>query len=817
MLRTPYAVAAQPRGALACHHCGAPVVRASAWRGEVDGAERRFCCAGCLAVAQTIEGAGLAAFYRDRTGAPSLRPPDSPAPAPAARDDALARRSGWLHPSADGTAEAALLLEGVTCGACVWLLETWLMRQPGVLDVNVNLALRRAQVRMDPASTTLAAVLEAVARVGLRAHPYDPAAREAAARREGRALMRRTALALLAMMQVMMLALPVYLGESDVAPADRSLLEWASVTLTLPVVFYCALPFFAGAWRDLARGRVGMDVPVAAAIVAAFLGSIVSTARGTGPTYYDSIGMFVALLLLARLLEHLARERAARALDVSARMTPLVAERCAGWPRDDEVETVAADALCAGDVVRVRPGAVIPADGVVIEGRGHVDESWLTGESKPRARSPGDTVLAGSVDRDGILIVRVRHAGEATEIAWLARLVTAAAAARPPLAQAADRVAGVFVTAMLGVAALTALAWLALDPTRALAVTFAVLAVSCPCALSLATPAALTAAAGALARRRIVLTRPAALEALADVRHVAFDETGTLTRGELTLVGFLPVQPIERAAALAIAAGLERGSEHPVARAIASERMPGIAVADVRNVPGEGVEGVVNGGRWRLGRPSFAAFALEPPPCGTAGFPSGCTWVALGNEQGVAALFAFCDVLRDDAASTVQALRDAGLRASMLSGDSDDTARAIARQAGIDDARGDLSPEAKREAIAALQAQGGRVAMVGDGINDAAALAVADIGISLGSATPLAQCTADVVVLSGSLADIPVALATARRARRIVRQNLAWALVYNALALPAAACGLVTPLAASAGMALSSLAVVANALRAGRG
>jgi Cu2+-exporting ATPase len=817
VLRTPHAVAVEPQRALACHHCAAPVGPGAAWRGEVAGAERTFCCAGCLAVAQTIDGAGLCAFYEDRTGpALSLRTEAATPVAPAARDDAIAMRAGWLRARADGTADAALLLEGLACGACVWLLETWLIRQPGVLDVRVNLALRRAEVRIDPARTTLGGVLDAVARVGLRAYPYDPAAREASARREGRALMRRTALALLAMMQVMMLALPVYLGEADVARADRTLLEWASLTLTLPVVLYCALPFFAGAWRDLRRGRVGMDVPVAAAIAAAFLGSLVSTVRGAGATYYDSIGMFVALLLLARLLEHGARERAARALDVSARMSPLVAQRCTGWPESALAHPVAADELREDDVVRVSPGAVIPADGVVIEGRGDVDESWLTGESTPRPRAPGDAVLAGAINRDGLLLVRVRHAGPATQIAWLARLVTAAASERPPLAQAADRVAGWFAAAMLGFAAATALAWLALDPSRALAVTFAVLAVSCPCALSLATPAALTAAAGALARRRIVLTRPAALETLARVDHVAFDKTGTLTRGELALVAVVPVQPIERIRALAIAAALERGSEHPVGKAALAASAEVATALDVRNVPGEGVEGTVDGARWRMGRLAFAAFAPDAPPLRPAGMPPGCTLVALGNERGVAAFFAFSDVVRAEAASTVRALSRAGVRASMLSGDRSDTARALADEAEIEDARGDLRPDAKRRAIAAWQAEGECVAMVGDGINDAPALAIADVGISLGSATPLAQCTADLVVLSGSLADIPAALATARRTRRIVRQNLGWALVYNVVALPAAACGLVTPLAASAGMALSSLVVVANALRAGR-
>ena len=769
-------------------------------------------------MAQTIHGAGLAAFYRDRP-LPASTEERTPVAADSAAtyDDAVDPRTGWLRRRKDGTADVALLLEGVSCGACVWLLETWLARQTGVLGARVNLALRRAEVHVDPRRIALPALLAAVARVGYRAHPYDPAQREAAGRREGRALLRRTALALLAMMQIMMLALPAYLGD-DVALADRRLLEWASLTLALPVLIHCAQPFFAGAWRDLRARRVGMDVPVAVALLAAFAGSFVSTWRGEGATYYDSIAMFVGLLLLARLFEHNARERAARALDLTARVVPVIAERYDAWPQQRDLRAVVADALAAGDVVRVRPGGVVPADGAIVDGASHLDESWLTGESMPRRAGVGDAVLAGAINRDGMLAVRVERAGDTTQIALLGRLVAAAAAARPPLARAADRVAGAFAVAMLAIAAATALYWTSVDPSRALAITFAVLAVSCPCALSLATPAALAAAAGALARRHIVTTRPDALEALARVRHVAFDKTGTLTQGRLALVAFEPLRAVPRHRALGIAAALEHGSEHPLARAVVQAARVHAMAHDVRNVPGDGVEGTVEGASWRLGRPGFVARGdVDAIDAHVRAMPRACTVVALGDETGVVALLGFADTLRPDAGRAVEQLVDAGIASSMLSGDRAETARAIAGRAGIDEVSAELRPDAKRGAIAALHGRAGCVAMVGDGVNDAPALAAADVGIALGSATPLAQSTADLVLLRSRLTDVPAAIAIARGTRRIVRQNLTWALLYNAAALPAAALGLVTPLVASVGMAVSSLVVVANAVRAGRG
>ncbi|CAG0973112.1 H+-transporting ATPase [Burkholderiales bacterium] len=806
-----------PGSGTPCWHCGDVVPARAHWHAEVAGADRAFCCAGCLAVARTIAGAGLDRYYVSRTG--PLPPAPDAADAPVAWN-AAADAAGLVRTLDGGRREASLLLDGLTCGACVWLVESWLAREPGVVEAGVNFATRRARVVWREGETTLDRLIAAIASIGYRAHPYDPARREALARTERRTLLVRTGIALLAMMQVMMFSVPGYLSGDGIAPEHQRLLDWASLVMTIPVVAWSARPFFAGAWRDLARRRLGMDVPVALGLGAAFAASAWSTLGAGGPVYYDSVTMFVALLLCARYVELAMRQRAGEAIERAARALPAAAERYLAWP-DARVATVDAAALSAGDVVLVRAGATIPADGTIVDGSALVEEAMLTGESWPHARAAGDRVLAGAVTRDRPLVVRVTAAGDATELAAVLRMVDRAATARPRVARLADRAAAVFVSALLALAAATALAWLAIDASRVLPVTFALLVVSCPCALSLATPSALAIAAGAIGRRGVVFSRPDALEALARVTHVVFDKTGTLTEGRVRLVSMRAFGSVRRDDALAIAAALEARSEHPVARAIVAAHAgnaPG--AADLSPTPGAGVAGTVAGRHFRLGRIDYVAEIAGRPPAGLDEFvrESGrqAGVVALGDERGFVAAFALGDDLRAGAREAVARLHALGVSTSVLSGDREAAAAAAADAAGIPDARGNLSPEAKRATIAALQRGGAVVAMVGDGINDAPSLAQAQVSVSLAGATPIAQWSSDVVVLAGGLERIADALMHSRRTMSVVRQNLGWATVYNAIAIPAAATGWVTPLVAAVGMSVSSLVVVANAARLAR-
>ncbi len=820
-----------------CFHCGERNPPGATFHAAIAGRDQAFCCAGCAAIARTIDGAGLAPFYTRRENA-GTRAADDGAEA-RERHAAAAIAAGLVRDAGDGQHEASLLLDGLTCGACAWLVESWLRRQPEVTEVAVNYATRRARVRWRGAAGALRDVLSAVDAVGYRAYVYDPARREALLRRETRTLLIRMGVALLAMMQVMMLATPAYLGETIELGYQR-LLDGASLLMTLPVVLYCALPFYRGAWRSLRAGRPGMDVPVTLGVVGAFAASAWAMATGRGAVYFDSITMFVALLLVARYADALARAKAAAAIERVARDLPPVAWRLPRYPSLEGGSTVAAHTLAAGDVIRIDPGTAVAADGVVVAGTSTVEEALLTGESKPVDKAVGARVLAGSVNRGNPLFVRATATGNATALAGLARMVERAAEARPHAVTLAENVAAWFVTGLLVVAVAAGLFWWQHDASRALEIVFAVLVVSCPCALSLATPAAMAFATGTLGRHGIVAARGDALETLARVTDVVLDKTGTLTIGRPRLVevraiaahrtsGALPLargttdaRALARDDALRIAAALEAGMMHPVATALreaaaqlqGNAAPPGPAVAhDVAVSQGDGVAGAVDGTAWRLGRPEWAAPALT----GAFADADGRTVVLLANAAGAGALFVLDDALRPSARDLVARLQARGLRVALVSGDRATCVARIAHAAGLTDLHADVRPENKRAFVRARQAQGRVVAMIGDGLNDAPALAQADVSIAFGDAAALTRWSADLVVLGDDLLRIDTALALSRRTLAVIRQNLAWALGYNALAVPLAVAGWVSPLVAAAGMSLSSLLVVANALRLSRG
>ena len=812
-----------PQTDQSCYHCGLPIPAGLDLSVEIGGQRREMCCAGCQAVAQAIVANGLADYYRHRDAMP-----ESPREAlpqivgdfalfdhPEVQKNFVRRVEGA---AGEHEQEAALILEGITCAACVWLNESHVRRQPGVTSIDINYTTRRARVRWDERVTKLSAILEAVAAIGYRAHPYDVGRSEELAQKERKAALWRLFVAGFGMMQVMMYAVPVYLADGDMTPDIEQLMRWASLILTVPVIGYSAAPFFVSAWRDLKLRRVGMDVPVALGVGAAFSASVWATLIAAGEVYFDSVTMFVFFLLSGRYLEMMARQKAARSVETLARAIPAFATRLASWPagsKDAAGERVAVAELRAGDAVQIRPGETVPADGCVLDGESAADESLLTGESRPVPKRAGDALIGGSTNTASPLVMRVERVGEATRVAAIQRLMERAAAERPRLVEMADRVAGRFIVALLLLAVATALAWWWIDASRALWIFVAVLVVSCPCALSLATPAALTVATGALAARGVLVTRGHAIEALARADRFIFDKTGTLTVGHMTLVEVIPVGG-EAALVLAMAAALERGSEHPIARAlIAGGTDAGIAVSSVRATTGAGVEGMIEGCTWRLGRPEFVAamHGLALPAEFEAKVGAGDTVIALGNAEGWQAFFRLSDSLRPEAAAMSAALTAAGIKLSIFSGDAPAAALRVGAALGVADVRGGLSPEDKHAALKTLQGTGETVAMVGDGVNDAPVLAQAQVSIAMGGGADLARANADVVLLGNDLRALPQGLALARRTVRIVKQNLVWAFAYNFLAIPLAMAGWVTPWMAGIGMSASSLLVVLNALR----
>ena len=799
-----------------CFHCGEPVPAGARFDVVIDGAAQPMCCAGCAAVARTIADNGLMAYYLNRSALPQHDLAASDPPPDLAVYDLPDVQKPFVRQGPGGARQATLLVEGITCGACAWLIERRLRKIDGVRSAAVNLSARRVQVEWDDRRARLSAILGAIAALGYRAQGFDAAAGESAAARERRAMLWRLFVAGLAMMQVMMYAVPVYLSGADMSRDVEQLMRWASLVLTVPVVLWSAGPFFAGAWRGLRARRLGMDVPVALGIAIAFAASAWATLTGRGDVYFDSVTMFVFLLLGARYLEALARARAAETQQRLVRHTPAVAERIVRGSGVGQTERIAAARLEPGDLVQVAPGAIIPADGRVTAGASAADESLLTGESRPVAKRAGDGVTGGSVNLTSPLTVEVTRVGPESVLAGIVRLMDRAQAGRPRIAEIADHVAQWFVAILIPVALAAALAWLWIDPSRALWVMVAVLVVSCPCALSLATPAAFAAATGALHRKGILVTRGHVLETLARATHVVLDKTGTLTWGRLSLIGVIPLGARGRAECLALAAALERGSEHPIARALgpAAEGLPPVTADDVVNHPGRGVEARVGRRRVRLGSPPFAfELAGRPLPEELIFAADDVSVVVLADDQGYLALLTLGDALRSGAGRLVQELEAAGKTICLLSGDRQRTVADVARRAGIDIAIGDAGPEAKLAFVRELQARGAVVAMVGDGVNDAPVLAQAQVSIAMGGGTDLAHASADMVLLADDIGRLAAAFATARDTLRIVRQNLAWAAVYNAVAIPLAAAGWVTPLAAGIGMAASSLAVVANALR----
>jgi len=793
-----------------CFHCGDPIPPGERRSVVIDGASKPVCCAGCEAVALLISGAGLENFYRYRTG-PSARPED-PQDGPDEWDafDRPKLQQNFVRDVGEGRHEAALLIENLSCAACSWLIEHSLRRLPGVSEVQVNPASGRALVRFAPEQVTVSTLMRTLARLGYRPHPVGAGEAQSAAQRERRLALKRLVVAGFGMMQVMMFAVGLYFGAfTGIDAVYLELLRWVSWAVATPVLFYSAAPFFKGALRDLQAKRVGMDVPVSLGMIIAYSASVWQTLSHGHEVYFDSVTMFVFFLLLGRYVEMAARHKAAAATDVLTSLIPATARRVV----DGVEERVAVEELELGDVVAVRPGETVPADGRIVWGQSRLDESMLTGESLPQPRGMGETVVAGSLNIANPIQLRVEQTGQNTVLSTIGRLLDRAQSERPAVARVADWIAGRFVVGVLLIAAAVAAYWLPRNPELALLTTVAVLVVSCPCALGLATPVALVAATGRLTREGLLTARGDALETLAKVTHVVFDKTGTLTEGRIAVDEVRPLADLDGDACMALAAALERHSEHPIAKAFADVAVTETA-DEVSVIAGAGLEGRVAGRRLRVGSPEFVAALSGATAPAIA--DDGGSWIALGDEQRPLALLRLADRLRPETKSVLDELRALGLHLEIASGDSHEAVAAIARRLGIRRFGARLTPADKLTRIRELQAAGAVVLMVGDGINDAPVLGGANVSAAMGSGTALAQTSASMVLLGESLAPLAEGIRTARKTTRIIRENIGWALSYNAVTIPLAAAGLLTPWMAAIGMSLSSLLVVLNARRLSR-
>ncbi|PJK08925.1 ATPase P [Lysobacteraceae bacterium NML08-0793] len=788
-----------PEPSTACFHCNASLPH-TAIAVSVDGQLRHFCCDGCRAAAEWISTAHLEDYYRLRSDAPE---PVGNEPVDCRIWDRADIVAGHVRQGEDGSHEITVLTDGMRCAACAWLIDKALRREPGVLEITANAVTGRVRIRWQPGAVLLSGLLQRMSALGYRPYLATGLEREEARRRDRNRWILRIGIAGLGAMQAMMFAEALYLDTAREMPAaTRDFFRWITALVSAPVVFYAGWPFLEGMWRELRMRRLGMDTLIAASTLLAWGASVYQTAVQGYHVWFDAAVMFVFLLLAARMIEQGARKAASAQVDALARARPMLATR------ENTAETgreqVPLAQIGVGDIVRIAPGEAAPADGLLLDEAAAFDEALLSGESTPVRKQPGDFIYAGSLCVDTPARVQVQQVGAQTRLSELARLVEQAQAARPRLAEVADGMAHRFVVILLLAAVVVYLFWRSYDPSRAFEVTLAVLVVSCPCALSLAIPSALAAAHGALSKIGVLGVRDEALDRLAAIDVLVFDKTGTLTDGEPRIAAVELMQGSDEAQAWRIAAALEQDSRHPLARAFAAGAPQDLPKPrDVRQSPGRGIAGVVDGRHWRLGQAGFAARQMSDH--------GHAIW--LGDGENGFARFLLAETPRHDAADAVKALKNLGIEVELASGDGEAAVAKLAADVGIGQYASRQTPEDKLARVRSLQAQGRKVAMVGDGINDAPVLAGADVSLAMGEGAALAQRAADLVVTARSLSRIPQAIAIARRSRAIIKQNLIWASLYNVIALPLAATGHVTPWMAALGMALSSLLVTVNALR----
>ncbi|WP_415905517.1 heavy metal translocating P-type ATPase [Neptuniibacter sp. QD48_55] len=794
-----------------CYHCGLTIPPGSNYSAVINGESRDMCCPGCQAVAQTIVDSGLDNYYKHRTEAaysPELNTKDLPETLLLELElyDDENVQSNFVKVN-ESSSEATLVIEGITCAACVWLLDHHISNIEGVSKAKVNLTNHRARITWDKSQAKLSKIMAEIYRIGYQAHPYHPDKEEQLLEQERKRATRRLGVAGIGMMQTMMFAIALYGGALQ-GMEDKyvSFIRWASLVIATPVILYSARPFFIAALRDLKTRHLTMDFPVSIAIGGAYLASVWATITNSGEVYYDSVTMFTFFLLIGRYLEMQARHRTGKAGNALLNLLPASAIKLV----DGEEQLVPAQELKLDDIVLVKPGHTIPADGIIIAGSSSVDEAALTGEYLPIRKDIDDKVVGGTINVENPITIKITQVGDETKLSAIVRLLDRAQEDKPKVAQIADKVASYFVAAVLVTATVVATGWYFVEPAHAFWITLSVLVVTCPCALSLATPTALTAATGTLRQNGLLITRGHVLESLSTATHVVFDKTGTLTEGNLSLQEVVPLADHDQDACTKFAAALEKHSEHPIAQAF-HDQQGDLVATEIKATLGQGIEGVIDNQRYRIGKPDYASEILtqsQPSLPETSG-----QWLLLCNETQALAWFRLNDQIRREAKQTIEILHSMGLNCQMLTGDNSSAVAEVASQLGIDTAISGVSPAEKLAHVNKLQEEGAHVIMVGDGINDIPVLAGAQTSIAMGGASDLAKTNADGVLISHDLLRLADGILLARKTQRIIKQNLAWSLCYNLSALPLAAFGFIAPYMAAIGMSASSLVVVGNAMR----
>lgn len=802
-----------------CFHCGEVIPKGSDFSVVIQNQIQPMCCIGCRAVAQSIVNAGAASFYEQRTG-PSLEFSHLQALRPWTdlfEDPAWAAQHVRAVHDSQALLEATLAIAGLRCGACAWLIEKTLGQLAGVSRVRANASTERLFVQWEPAQTSLGTIGQHVMAIGFAALPISSAPIEASRRQAERKALQRMFVAGLSAAQIMMYAYPEYLEGGDLESDIRSLMRTASMLITVPVMLFSATPFFDSARRALAQRRLNMDVPVSLGLVIAFGASLWAWWTNSGEVYFDSVSMFVFLLLISRWVETQVRNKASAQRARIATAAPTLAHRLRPDPG-----TVAAWNLRPGDTIAVRSGERLPADGILVSPHTDLDTSWLTGESLPVRFQQYAALSEGSINLGPGIEVRIHLKPSEGTLTRLSQLAEAAAADRPNWVAWADHIGAKFTAALLLLSGAITLGSIGLgsQTTTWLPALISVLVVTCPCALSMAGPTAYAAALARLLGRGIAVSNAAAIEKLTTVSDIVFDKTGTLTAPAAAAVK--PVFGV--VADQQLAQRIAAHSTHPLANAIArmsiTTSLPastgidscGPLLTEITQLAGLGLSARQGESIIRLGSLSFVTQGV---PVAIDDTQRNACAVFLSIDGQLKAGFSVTDQPRPEAAELIRELKRRGIAIWCLSGDRPHRVQALAQSIGIASkhALAEQTPELKRAFVARLQQEGRRVIMVGDGHNDAPVLAQADLSIAVQGSAALAQQKADVYCLTPGLDHVRRALDAARQTRRVLRQNIGWALAYNLIAIPFAAVGMMSPLMASVGMAISSLVVVLNSAR----
>jgi len=815
-----------PDNCESCFHCGLPASGSTACHGDVAGEQQLFCCSGCLSVCQVIHEAGLDGFYeRLKKREISIAPPPD-APADIDQYDLQEVQQEFTETLANGSRQARLMVEGIHCAACVWLIEKALSGMDGIIKAEVNLVHHRLLLQWQPDQISLPAVMTRLAALGYAAIPFNLENVEGTLYKQNRQLLFRLGFAAFGAMNIMWISIALYAGAfSGIGAEYRQFFYWVSCAIATPVLLYSGGPILVSAWRGLRQANLSMDLPISIGALATFTYSLWQTVQGGKHVYFDTVVAFLFVILIGRYLEALARRNASSATLRLLELQPRMATRLTGNGKE---ERVAVRKLIPGDQLRIKPGDKVPADGIVVEGRTHIDESMLTGESQPVHKQPGSRIAGGTVNGENPLVMQVQKTGSSTVLARIIHLVESAQGSKARIQQLADRIAPWFVATTLLLASLTFLYWWtqAGFDTALLAAT-AVLIITCPCALGLATPMAIAVSTGFAAKNGVLVRNGEALERLSEITHVVLDKTGTLTTGHMRVTDILPADTNhDKSRLLQLASALERHYSHPLAAAICAsveaKGLPFPACREQQLQPGMGIGGNVDGqevwvGNQRLMHANSIAIS-DSITESCSNIESEMAVPVLIAANGILlGLLRIEDQLRDSAFELIASLGQGGIGITLLTGDSKSAAdhlqqQLLAHTTSPIQIIADVLPEDKANHIAVLQEQGEHVLMVGDGINDAPALAQADISIAMGSGTDVSMECSDIVLMGSDLKRIPWAIQLGRRTLKTIRQNLSLSLAYNIVLVPVAMAAWVTPVFAALAMPVSSLLVIGNAI-----